>query len=306
MGGKKRHVATLLQKREAESTVPPLVRDSDEPVPKKAKWINKQRVLVFGGRGMYYRYRHLMEDIRALMPHSKTEPKMERRDDMRIINEICESRNCNKCIYFEGRKKKDLYMWVSNVSKGPSVKFLVLNAHTMMELKMTGNCLKASRPLLSFDTAFEEPHWAVIKELFVQTFGTPKQHPKSQPFFDHVFTFSIVDNKVWFRNFQILDNDGKLTEIGPRFVLDPIKIFEDSFGGRTLWDNPHFVHPNIVRRKTKEVAGLRYRGKVMQKVSRDARAPTQPFRGDPTNEVFQTKPPEEAVGEEKELFFRKK
>lgn len=36
-------------------------------------------------------------------------------------------KNCNKCVYFENRKKKDLYMWVANVPDGPSVKFLVLN-----------------------------------------------------------------------------------------------------------------------------------------------------------------------------------
>ena len=29
-------------------------------------------------------------------------------------------------------------------------------------------------------------------------------------------------------------------------MLDPIKIFEDSFGGDTLWENPNFVNPNVV------------------------------------------------------------
>ena len=67
----------------------------------------------------------------------------------------------------------------------------------MRELKMTGNCLKGSRPLLSFDENFNSaPHWKLIKEMFIQTMGVPNQHPKSQPFFDKVFTFSIVDEKV--------------------------------------------------------------------------------------------------------------
>ena len=41
--------------------------------------------------------------------------------------------------------------------------------HTKGELKMTGNCLKASRPLLSFDKNFDaHPHLVLIKELFIQ------------------------------------------------------------------------------------------------------------------------------------------
>merc|ERR1712243_300659 len=97
-------------------------------------------------------------------------------------------------------------MWAANVARGPSVKFEVENIHTMSELKMTGKCLAASRPLLSFSPSFtEETHWTLMKELLVSIFGIPNQHPKSQPFFDHVFTFSIVDGKIWFRNYQIVE-----------------------------------------------------------------------------------------------------
>ena len=50
-----------------------------------------------------------------------------------------------------------------------SPQFLVENVHTKGELKMTGNCLKASRPLLSFDKTFDShPHLVLIKELFIQ------------------------------------------------------------------------------------------------------------------------------------------
>ena len=67
--------------------------------------------------------------------------------------------------------RKDLYLWASNIARGPSAKFQVENVHTMAELKMTGNCLKASRPILSFDKSFEsEPHLAVVRELFTQVF----------------------------------------------------------------------------------------------------------------------------------------
>ena len=45
----------------------------------------------------------------------------------------------------------------------------VQNVHTMDELKMTGNCLKGSRGLLSFDKGFEDTEWGKLtKEVFTQ------------------------------------------------------------------------------------------------------------------------------------------
>ncbi|XP_046652129.1 ribosome biogenesis protein BRX1 homolog [Daphnia pulicaria] len=258
-----------------EETALPLVRTSDEPVTKKAKWVNKQRVLVFAARGITQRDRHLMVDLRDMMPHSKTESKFERKDPLFVINEICEMKNCSKCIFFEGRKKQDLFLWLADVPKGPSAKFYIENVHTMKELKMTGNCLKGTRPLLSFDSSFDtHPHWSLLKELMTQIFSTPKNHPKSQPFFDHVFTFTIIEKRIWFRNFQILEEDGQLAEIGPRFVLNPIKVFDGSFGGETIWENSSYVTPNAYRRMLNLQTGLKYRQKIEQKLSLAARQPT--------------------------------
>ena len=151
------------------------------------------------------------------MAHSKSEPKVELRKNFAVLNEIAELRNCNHVLFFDMKKKRDLYLWMGSVPNGPTVKFLVENLHTMEALKLTGNCLRSSRPVLSFDSKFdEEPHWKLIKELFTQIFGTPKSHPKSQPFVDHVLTFTIIDNKVWLRNYQIVEENGSLAEIGPR------------------------------------------------------------------------------------------
>lgn len=75
----------------------------------------------------------------------------------------------------------------------------------MDELRLTGNCIKGSRPFLSFSADFDTiPHLKLLKEVFSQAFGVPNKHPKSRPFYDHVFTFSFLDNRVWFRNFQVL------------------------------------------------------------------------------------------------------
>jgi hypothetical protein len=36
-----------------------------------------------------------------------------------------------------------------------------------------------------------------------QIFGVPPQARRAKPFIDHVLTFSILDSKIWFRNFQV-------------------------------------------------------------------------------------------------------
>ena len=59
-------------------------------------------------------------------------------------------------------------MWASKSPSGPSIKFLVTNMHTTGELKLTGNCLKYSRPLLSFDGGFDDSvHTKLIKEMLL-------------------------------------------------------------------------------------------------------------------------------------------
>ncbi|TYI32144.1 hypothetical protein ES332_A04G038400v1 [Gossypium tomentosum] len=95
------------------------------------------------------------------------------------------------------RKHQDLYMWMAKSPSGQSVKFLVNAVHTMEELKLTG-------PFLTFSSNFEkDAHWKLLKEMIIQIFGTLKEHRKSKPYHDHIFVFSIVDDHIWFRNYQI-------------------------------------------------------------------------------------------------------
>jgi len=141
-------------------------------------------------------------------------------------------------------------MWLSKSPNGPAFKFSVEHIHTTDELKLTGNCLKYSRPFISFDGSFDDPkmpHLQLCKEMLSQTFNTPKNHPKSKPFIDHVITFNYFDNKIFFRNYQILNQNEEmfkasddisklvLIEIGPRFCMNPIKGFEGSMGGDPMW-----------------------------------------------------------------------
>jgi ribosome biogenesis protein BRX1 len=40
-----------------------------------------------------------------------------------------------------------------------------------------------------------------------------------------------------------------LIEIGPRFTMNPIKAFEGSMGGETLWQNEKYIAPTKQRSK---------------------------------------------------------
>ncbi|RHX96690.1 hypothetical protein DYB36_011709, partial [Aphanomyces astaci] len=193
-----------IKKKELQDVLTPV-----DLTPKQSGYVNKQRVLVFASRGITTRYRHFLDDLRKLLPHHKKDVKLDAKDTLHVVNEIAEIKGCNNTVFLEvrsARKKQDLYMWVSRTPTGPSAKFLVQNVHTMDELKMTGNALMGSRPLLTFDAAFDETaHMQLIKALFIQVWGTPKGHPKSKPFIDRVMSFYFADGKIWCRNFQLAD-----------------------------------------------------------------------------------------------------
>lgn len=187
-------------------------------------------------------------------------------------------------------------MWVSRCPTGPSMKFLVQNVHTMSEVKLTGNCLKGSRPVLHFDKSFDTTsHGVLMKEMMGQAFGSPKGHPKVKPFVDHVFSFFYIEGRIYFRNYQIAyeANDKTqsagepvLVEIGPRFVLNPIKIFGGSFRGAVLWENNDYVSPNLTRSMLKRKTSTTYTERVESKKARREFEEANPLKEDEFADVF--------------------
>ncbi|VDK20753.1 unnamed protein product, partial [Anisakis simplex] len=136
------------------------------------------------------------------------------------------------------------------------------------------------------------------------TFATPDHHPRSQPFIDHVFSFSLTpDHKIWFRNFQIVDESLQLQEIdlyfnrknvsGPRMVLELIRIFEGSFEGAVLYDNPDYVSPNIVRRQLKKTGADKYvQRKIVEQGRKERLEAIKAVQlPDPVGEIFDTSRP---------------
>lgn len=262
--------------------------------------INKQRVLVISSRGVTYRHRHLINDLTLLMPHARKEPKFDSKKDLWQLNEVAELYNCSNIFFFEARKHQDLYLWISKPPNGPTMKFYIQNMHTLDELNFTGNCLKGSRPILSFDKSFtHSSHHQLIKEMFIHAFGVPPNARKSKPFIDHVVTFSIVDNKIWVRNYQISETEDardntssdeeslSLVEIGPRFVMTLITILEGSFGGPKIYENKQYVSPNAVRAQLKQQAADKARSRAAAAVDRKVKVRQHVLKTDPlSNETL--------------------
>lgn len=88
---------------------------------------NKQRVLILSSRGVTYRHRHLLNDLYSLLPHSRKDAKLDTKTKLYQLNELAELYNCNNVLFFEARKGKDLYIWMSKVPNGPTVKMHLQN-----------------------------------------------------------------------------------------------------------------------------------------------------------------------------------
>lgn len=95
-------------------------KDAD---PASKEWKNRQRTLVLCSRGIAGRMRHLVKDLCDLIPNTKVESKVNRKDAGDVIDEMCFEKSCNNCMFFEQRKQKDLFMWLSKSPVGPSAKF---------------------------------------------------------------------------------------------------------------------------------------------------------------------------------------
>lgn len=276
--------------------------ETDRPpaAPRPIPVRNKSKVLVATTRGVTTRFRHFLSDLLRLLPHAKKEPKLDGKDQLGVANEIAELRGCSMTLVLEARKRQDLYLWLSGAPHGPTIKFHAANVHTMSELAFPGNALLHSRPLLTFDPAFEEKHhFRLAKEMLSQVFAAPRGHRRTKPFVDHILAFYVVDERIWMRHYQIVDaalddkaNDkdveSTVVEIGPRVVLTPIKIFSDAFAGATIWENESYISPNEVRRAMRMRERAKAIGRTSQKAKRDRHIAKNQPRPDPLAGVFRS------------------
>jgi ribosome biogenesis protein BRX1 len=111
-------------------------------------------------------------------------------------------------------------------------------------------------------------------------------------------SFSVLDDKIWVRNYQIIEGsmaeDEKkrqekpisLVEIGPRFVLNLIRIFDGAFGGSTLYENPKFITPNNIRRMEKGKSIIKHQKREQSKMERTRKLENAKLKQDPLSSVF--------------------
>merc|ERR1711988_2011228 len=85
------------------------------------------------------------------------------------------------------------------------------------------------------------------------------------------------------------EETGSLAEIGPRMVLNPIKVFDGSFCGQTLWENADYVTPCAKRSMLKRLQAGKYQQRLASKAAYEASRPTEPtYKVDETEDVFKT------------------
>ena len=82
------------------------------------------------------------------------------------------------------------------------------------------------------------------------------------------------------------DSTTSLVEIGPRFVLNPIRIFRGSFGGQALFHNADFVSPNQIRAFDRKEKGQQYEMRKDAQKKRKLRNEDIVLPEDPLASVF--------------------
>ncbi len=70
------------------------------------------------------------------------------------------------------------------------------------------------------------------------------------------------------------------------FVLNPVRIFGGCFGGATLYQNPRYISPNVVRAQALTAKHGRYAGRVIDKKTRERYEAENTQPEDPFKDVF--------------------
>eukprot|EP00757_Euglenozoa_sp_SAG-D1_P000900 gene900-1851_t len=88
----------------------------------------KTKCLVCASRGITPKHRHLMLDMRSLLPHHRYHNKLSAKANLcEAMKEVCSHHHCDTLMYFEARKRQNLYMWLGHAPDGPSFKFQIHN-----------------------------------------------------------------------------------------------------------------------------------------------------------------------------------
>jgi ribosome biogenesis protein BRX1 len=251
------------------------------------------RPLLLASKGLIHEHAQVFEDFLGLIPHAKKEQSMPPSDFVHL-EEIAGDRHCDVAAVFETRHRRvnrECYFWIARVPDGPSVNFFIEDAQSIKDLKLIGNCLKGSRPILQFDPGLEDGGvFSISANLLGRLFSVPFEEPRSKPFVDRTMIFLRVGDSIVMRHYQIQWGEGEaltvLAEVGPRVRLVPHFVLAGAFKGHKLWKNEGFISPYAeLKAERREKAAARKRGRERQ-ATREERRLQVPVLTDPNAGLF--------------------
>jgi ribosome biogenesis protein BRX1 len=209
----------------------------------------KDTLLVCATRGLKVQHRHLLRDLQRLLPHGRPSAKLGTNDGLTAAATLCEDADADSALLLDARDPHRLFMWAAGCPDGPSAMFRVHNVHTVAELQFEARRCAGVRNLLAFDKGFgASAELRVLRALLTRVFAVPRAAVAEQAAgvrrIKHTLTFSLVDGRIWVRCFRIEEESRPglgldVAEIGPRFVLQPVRIIAGGFGGAIIATSAH-------------------------------------------------------------------
>lgn len=179
--------------------------------------------LTLSTRSAPVKIRYLMKDIGKLV-EIEEEQKWDLGKDYKELRKLVEISECDSVLFFQSTKRAD-DLWMGLLD-GISVLFRIYNVFTIRDCNFPVNPFKDCGYVLMFSQEFEEmEHLKHVKMVVEHIF-------RSNEVKDKALCFFYLDGMIWVRTYKIGE---KLEEVGPRFVLEVLRVFERCFGGEILY-----------------------------------------------------------------------
>lgn len=265
--------------------------------------------LLLHNRGMIRQEAQVFDNFQACIPHAKSENSMTKKHYTEL-GEIAEDRRCDTIGMIETCHKRRIpegYLWIAACPHGPSFNFYINDAQSIENLRLIGNAMKGSRPILQFDPKFDDGGVFELAKMSLQRlFSVPFQDKHSKPYVDRTMMFTIENGLIYIRHYQIQwgdgENDTDLAEIGPRVVLEPNFVLAGVFSGRKIWKNANFTGPYQEMVKEKRETAQRKNAMRDRQARKEEKKLSYPeIDNDPNHDLFVAQEaPKEEEDEDKE------
>ena len=228
--------------------------------PNKFKKVRTANAIILARKGIHFSMRHYMPELLSFMPNVQQLPKFTG-EDLVQLNSLAEKNNCEVIMMLESKGEENTLFWIGLKDQGPTVCFKLTNPYTIEELSLFGKCSKNSSPLLIFDKAFESaPQYGIMKQILTKALSVPYKTKGMKEIVDTAISFFIVEGHIYFRKYQISwdEDQVRLFEAGPRFILQPLFIMNGPFCGRQIWRNDELISKQKPVEKKEETDDSEY------------------------------------------------